>query len=203
LYARRNFGPFALISLPIFSRQLLTVWEDLRKSNGWLNRGLIWVWNGIGKETLSADLPHTIQKFLNLIIVAVIGFAAISKLVYVSHPVVVDAAVRSQFPVAAQEWAAANLPAGNLLNEYNWGGYLDWTLRNSPVFIDGRTDLFGDQIIDSWLEAVQAGPKWQEILDQWKIQWVMVYPNRPLVRALIDAGWNETYSDKQAVILVR
>ena len=57
-----------------------------------------------------------------------------------------------------------------MLNSYNWGGYFDWKLRDYPVFLDSRADLFGDEIIGQWLDVMNAREGWQGILDRWEYQ---------------------------------
>jgi len=42
------------------------------------------------------------------------------------------------YPSAAIAYLKQNLPRGNLLSQYNWGGYLIWKLPEKKVFIDGR-----------------------------------------------------------------
>jgi hypothetical protein len=43
-----------------------------------------------------------------------------------------------------------------MFNSYNWGGYLLWELPEYPVFIDGRTDLYDDELVEEWLRVVRA-----------------------------------------------
>jgi hypothetical protein len=115
----------------------------------------------------------------------------------------VDTLLKSNYPVAAVKWIDEHHPTGPMLNEYNWGGYLTWFLRDYPVFIDGRTDLYGDEIIGQWITVVQAGEGWQDILDRWKIRLILVEPGRPLANVLTDHGWKELYRDSQAVFFDR
>jgi hypothetical protein len=35
---------------------------------------------------------------------------------------------------------------GPLYNTYDWGDFISWYLPEKPVAIDGRTDLYGDEI---------------------------------------------------------
>ena len=90
-----------------------------------------------------------------------------------------------------------------MLNEYNWGGYLTWFLREYPVFVDGRTDLYGDDILGQWITVIQAGQGWQAILDKWKIRLILIEPGRPLAVVLPQAGWKMLYQDAQAIIFSR
>ena len=55
------------------------------------------------------------------------------------------------FPAHAANFAADAGLEGNLYNPYEWGGYLGWILRDAaPVFIDARTVLFEDVILERW-----------------------------------------------------
>ncbi len=71
------------------------------------------------------------------------------------------------------------------------------------VFVDGRTDLYDDEIITQWMDAYLGRPGWQEILDQWQVGWVFVERDAPIVRVLDEAGWELLYSDTLAVIYKR
>lgn len=42
------------------------------------------------------------------------------------------------YPAQAVTYLRHNLPAGNILSAYNWGGYLIWKLPGKKVFVDGR-----------------------------------------------------------------
>ncbi len=201
--ARRNFGPFALAAAPAISRALgsaaLDWWEGFRRQLPAI------------AETLAARIaasqnrppPAWLRKTLNLGLFAAISLAALVKMYAVSCPPVIDVYLSQSFPVQAVAWIETNQPPGLLFNSYNWGGYLTWQLPQYPVFIDGRTDLYNDEIIDQWLEVVNMGPGWQETLDRWKIRLVLLEPSQPVVKGLEAAGWKRYYADSQAVIYGR
>jgi len=212
LVARRNYGPYALAALPVLSRHLwlaIQAWMAREPVTGWKIRlGLVKVENGeAGEEPAkTSSLPAIrpgVMRAINLALVAFIGFAAIGKLYVTSNPILVDSYLNSSYPVKAIAWIRNNHPAGPMLNEYNWGGYLIWFLRDYQVFVDGRTDLYGDDVLGQWITAVQAGTGWQAILDKWKIRLVLIEPNKPLAVALPLAGWKLLYKDDQAVIFGR
>jgi len=50
------------------------------------------------------------------------------------------------FPVKACEAILKNHLPPPIFNPLNWGGFLIWYLPDYPVAIDGRTDLYGDEI---------------------------------------------------------
>ena len=69
--------------------------------------------------------------------------------------------------------------------------------------MDGRTDLYDDEILTQYLTVVRAQHGWNAILEQWQIQTVFIEPNAPIRELLIAVGWTVSYEDAQAVILRR
>src|SRR5215471_1022295 len=58
---------------------------------------------------------------------------------------------------------------------YDWGGYLIWKLYpSSIVFVDGRADLYGADLVRQFRAVMELRPAWQQILDEWEIQAVLV-----------------------------
>jgi len=55
--------------------------------------------------------------------------------------------VGKSFPVKACDVIRANHLSPNIFNPFNWGGFLVWYMPEYPVSIDGRTDLYGDDIV--------------------------------------------------------
>ncbi len=196
LAARRNFGPFAVVTAPVLAS---AGWEAIRR----LGRP-----PGVLARISSAagaarPLNVNVQRVMNLGIVAFLGLAGLVKLYAATQPALVEGYIRQNFPVGAVEWIRANRPPGNLLNEYAWGGYLDWSLRDYPVFLDGRTDLFGDEVIGEWLIATGAEEGWQEVLERRQVRLTLLPPGLPLERELGRAGWKLLYRDDVAVIYGR
>ena len=100
-------------------------------------------------------------------------------------------------------YLAERRPPGRLFNAYDWGGYLLWAWPEEPVFVDGRTDLYGDDILAQWLQVVRAAPGWEAVLDRWGVRVVLGKPDWPLIPALRAAGWTEIYRDAVAVVYLR
>ena len=104
------------------------------------------------------------------------------------------------FPVGAVYYLKEEKPPGRLFNAYNWGGYLTWRLPEYQVFVDGRTDLFGDEIILEWLKIVNADDMWQKSLEDWKINTILVEKKQPITKVLEANGWREVYVDNLSTI---
>ncbi|HWQ04535.1 MAG TPA: hypothetical protein VN452_04195 [Longilinea sp.] len=193
LIARRNFGPFAMVAAPILSRYFWQAVCAICDANLWLKRR-------VSGTSLNRTIPKHLSKAINLSLMALIGFIAIIKLFVVSQPQFVNVYEQTLFPVDAVSWLKENPQKGNLFNSYSWGGYLTWAYPDKKVFVDGRTDLFGDKIIGDWLTVTEASQGWQDILDQWQIGTVLVEPDRPVVKVLSENGWRLLYRDHTAVI---
>jgi hypothetical protein len=93
---------------------------------------------------------------------------------------------------------------GNMLNTYNWGGYLIWSLYpDQPVFIDGRTDLYAlnSQVLEDYVKIHWIRPGWSQVLSDYDIGYVLTERLGLLDVAMSGAsGWEQVYRDDLAVI---
>ena len=131
------------------------------------------------------------------VLAAVYTWAAVS-------PQSLRRAVAASAPVAATEYLLEHRPPGQLFNFYNFGGYLIW--RAYPtyrVFIDGRTEVYGDSVFDQYLRVEFLNPDFETTLDHYGVNTVFISAGDPL-RPLLEArGWRQVYSDSVARIYVR
>lgn len=195
LVARRNFGPFALVSGPVLAAVGWQVIERLTAGPGLpalLRSG-----------STGGVLRPGVQRLMNALIVVPLAVAGIAKLYSASSPQLINEFTAENYPVGAVEWLKANRLPGNLFNEYAWGGYLIWSLPEYPVYVDGRTDLFGDEVIGEWLQVINAQPGWQQVLERRQVRTLLIRPDPWLMGKLEEAGWVEKYGDATAVIFSR
>jgi hypothetical protein len=193
--ARRNYGPFAIVVAPLLS-ELISAFYQTRIKNALIVR------NGISTAASPAKTIHPhVNKVFNLFFFSLLAFVLIGKFAYLSNPFVINFYEEQLYPKKAVYWLANHSQRGNGLNEYAWGGYMVWQLQETPVFVDGRTDLFGDKVIIDWLNMVSGTENWQENLKKYDISWVFLEHDRPLVRLLLENGWQQVYEDRQSIIL--
>jgi hypothetical protein len=195
--AQRNIGPFAIVAMPVLSRSLWQILSQLR---------IFGYAETTGGKVSNPDEGFPVlfrpkwQRRINLTVVLLLALLAFLKVVWVTEPGSVNQQISQGFPTGARDYLKVNLPEGELFNEYNWGGYLIFNLPEYRVYVDGRTDLFGDEILLEWEQVVKGDDGWKEILAKWDIHLVLLQPDRPLVKLLADAGWELLYSDKVAVL---
>ena len=147
--------------------------------------------------------PPRPRPALNAALLAALLLLALLRGAMLWNTPALDEALREAFPVDAVAYLKAHRPPGRLFNSYNMGAYLIWALPEYPVFVDGRTDLYGDEILGQWFQVVRADPGWQRVLARWDVHTVLIEPDLPLARVLPHEGWEEVYQDKSSVILVR
>ena len=187
LLAGRNIALFALFAAPVLARHGHSALEPV-----------------IARFGRGPQIPERIARALNLVILALLLVAAAAKVSIPLSPTTNEQALEGQVPVAAVEWIRQHHPAGPLFNSYNWGGYVLWALYpDYPSFVDGRTDLFDDEILTDYLDAWRADADWGTVIDRWGLRLALLEPDAPLVGALEDAGWVQLYADGQAVVLGR
>ncbi|MGI4854132.1 MAG: hypothetical protein ACRYF4_08835 [Janthinobacterium lividum] len=115
-----------------------------------------------------------------------------------------DAAMR-QYPTPALMAAVSRLPPdSHLMNEYGWGGYLEWHQPQTPVFIDSRVDIFEyNDVLRDYLDIIHI-ENTAALLGKYHIKAVLFENKTPLVYLLRRTGdWRVTYEDANAVLLQR
>ncbi len=148
------------------------------------------------------ELPLAWRRRINTTLFLLFALAALVKILPPLSQSVNEAAIREQVPVGAVDYIRARRPPGPLFNSYNWGGYVLWALYPEYLsFVDGRTDLFDDQILTEYLDAWRATQGWQETFARWGIRTVLLERDAPLVEPLQQSGWVVLYEDSQAVVL--
>jgi hypothetical protein len=204
LLARRNFAPFAMVAAPVLSRHLPIVLESSveRIRPRWLQvKGRLPFLNSLPQ---SKPLPPGVSRALNALIIGLLALVAVVKIYLVTNPVLVDYYERRTFPVEAVTWIADNRPLGQLFNDYNWGGYLLWNLPEYPVFVDGRTDLYNDQLLEEYLRIAAGGEGALTLLDAHSVNMVLVEEGSALARLLqASQDWQRTFGDNLAAVFVR
>jgi hypothetical protein len=187
LLAGRNIAVFAVVATPVLTYHLDSVLQE----RGWVLKPL---------QTTS---PRMARLNLSLVIVVLVGAAA--KTLVVLDDKTVMPALEDVLPVKAVEFIEHEQLPQPIFNSYNWGGYLMFALPDYPVFVDGRTDLYGDDFLTNrYLQTAIGATGWRETLDDFAVNMVVVEADSGLARNLREEpGWRLDYEDALAVIFVR
>lgn len=180
----------ALLLLPLANGSITTVLSRAGNLAPWLRRRL--------DDTLAyGDRLNVIDRQLR-------GFVIVPFIV-----VAIFAAIRTssgfppdRLPVAASA-VVASLPASaRILAPDFFGGYLIYRFNGDrKVFVDGRSDFYGMDLLGRYIRLMQCTPGWTREFNRWSFTHALLPPDSPLVSALEASGWQEIHRDKTAVLL--
>jgi hypothetical protein len=173
LSAQRHMPYFALAATPYIAGGLAELW---------------WRWRPASRFAVPRPVIVGVGAGLVAMVAASVATAPFAP-------------IETQYPTAARAKLAET--SGNLLNEYDWGGYLIWRVPERQVFIDGRLFLFLPDVLTDYEEMVFMRPGWRDQLDRHAIAQVLLRPDRPLAVALRDQGWTVLAEDANSLLLQR
>jgi hypothetical protein len=159
-----------------------------------------------------ADFPasetaaHRTDAWRELAVVS----AAVALLLFLSAPFTdfsargLDRAISANYPVNAVNFLRRNPVAGPLYNNLNWGGFLMWYLPELPVAVDGRNDLYGDELDPVFYYSESAYPSYKSDPYLNESGLVILESKLPLAKVLtIDARFRLVYRDEIATVFAR
>jgi hypothetical protein len=205
LYAARNIPLFAIVAAPLLASQLAALrvepeWDGAlpqaaRAVLGWLGRR--------DRRYSGVDARARGHAWGALALAGLCVLAARQHAAGLS-PLGARIDPKRQ-PVEAVAYLKQMQPAGNVFNEFGWGGYLLHEMWPSVrVFIDGQTDFYGEALTSEYMQVGAAAPGWEAILDKYGVRWALLPSDSRLARELGgDPGWRVEYRDGFATVLVR
>jgi len=86
-----------------------------------------------------------------------------------------------------------------------WGDYLIYRLYpGTKVFIDGRSDFYGDKFGEEYLGLLDVQVGWDKTLDRYGIDTVVLAPTLALSSTLkVSRDWKVVYDDHVSVVFRR
>ncbi|HEX2142696.1 MAG TPA: hypothetical protein VHK28_10580 [Candidatus Limnocylindria bacterium] len=107
-------------------------------------------------------------------------------------------------PVEAVRWMDEHDPGDRIFNRYEWGGYIGQHRPHELVFMDGRADVYGDELLQMYVSVIGVQGDPQEVFDRYEIDHVVIPPDWDLAAWLDDSSaWQRAYTDEVAAIWVR
>jgi hypothetical protein len=118
----------------------------------------------------------------------------------------IDQDIADRFPVPAVQLLQRVDPDAHVLAEYGWGGYVIHELyaTGGRVFVDGRNDMYGQQVLEDYDSIKNADPDWQELADAYGVDAILLEPDATITRGPAEAaGWCEAFRDENQVLYLR
>jgi hypothetical protein len=108
-----------------------------------------------------------------------------------------------EFPVKAVEYVKQHNLQGPLYNDWYWGGFLTWSLPDDPVYVDSRTNVYGDQVLQRSISTWSGASDWANDPAVSNAKLVIANPDNPLTSLLrFDPRFRTAYEDSRAVVFV-
>ena len=175
LLAARNIPIFMIVAAPLVAaaiQQWLLRVPELNVA-GWL-RAAAAKFNRVADETAETE------SIAALHLVSVLGVLLVAAVVYAPHP---PKKFRAEFdpkfyPAAALATLRSD-PAARIFTNDEWGDYLICRLYPAhKVFVDGRSDFYGDDFEDKYIDVLNVKYGWEKTLSGFGVDTILMPPTR-------------------------
>ncbi|MGA2962364.1 MAG: hypothetical protein ABSD96_11880 [Candidatus Korobacteraceae bacterium] len=115
-----------------------------------------------------------------------------------------DRAISANYPVNAVNFLRRNPVPGMLYNNLNWGGFLMWYMPEYPVAVDGRNDLYGDELDRLFFNSEIAAKSYMTDPYLNEASVILLGSELPLAKILtVDPRFQLIYRDQIATVYAR
>lgn len=199
LLSARNIPIFALVVTPVLAQQWQIALAKTRPGR------LFDLYRRVSANATA--LNHSAGGWATVSVALLVLMAVLAKPNLVGgEPVVTTDVLSNRFPVAAVQFVTAHPQAvhGEMFNDYGWGGYLMLTMPAHRVFVDGRNDFYGPDLVREFSSVNTVETNWETVLHKYGVGWTILPRAHPLnVLFSLRRDWNLAYTDDVAAIYAR
>ncbi len=193
LLANRNIPLFVIVAAPVAACAVDRWLAGLphRAVAGWV-KGAAERFNRVAAEMQETE---SVGRFH---VVSAAGLALVLALIFAPRP---PAKFRAEFDPKRYPAAAlatlAQVPGAHIFSNDEWGDYLIWSLYpRQRVFVDGRSDFYGNDFDEKYLDAISVKHGWEQTLERFNVDTVLLPPDAPLTGALkLSSDWRVVFDD--------
>ena len=107
------------------------------------------------------------------------------------------------FPVKMVHAHQKEFLASRVLTTDQWADYLIYTDPRTKVFVDGRSDFYGEEIGNQYLHMYGGNWDWSKLMKQYQFNLVLLPVESPLVQLLkITPDWRVEQDNGKEILLV-
>ena len=190
--SQRNIPFFAFISVPLFTKNISVLYD---------------------KKSKKIKIPMIYLKYLIIIIFLILTLFFYHKGIPIADKGRGFARCgtgvnKSVLPVDAMEFIINNNIKGNFFNSYQFGGYLLYHgYPKIKVFIDGRADVYGEQLYRDYRKSLIFPQEFQKFTAKYNFDYIFLEydpDDKPLHDFLIKSkDWVLVYFDNTSLIYVK
>jgi len=199
LFAVRNLPIYLVVAAPIVARAL-EEWLEL------LSNAPLAAWAGRacgGFRNLAREFG-AVDALPRVYAVSAAGVVAVGALFCLPSP---PEKFRAEYdpknyPAAALGVIREAGASAKVFTDDEWGDYLIYRLHPATkVFVDGRSDFYGDTFSEKYLDLLNARYGWDQTLRNYGVDTVLLRVGAPLTAALKESRcWRPVYDDGAAIV---
>jgi hypothetical protein len=198
LFSARNIPLFAIIAAPFVAQAAYEMLGGLEyaQAAAWIGRATA------GFRTAAAEFAETDRHWrLHLPSVA----AAIVVALLVASPNATGKLKPEYDPERYPAKALSVLrsdPGSRIFTDDEWGDYLLYQLYpGHKVFVDGRSDFYGQDFEQKYRDVMQVQYNWEQSLSLYKVDTIVLSTKAALAGAIKQSGhWRTVYDDTVAIV---
>jgi len=193
LVSARNIPLFLVIALPVVAMELTTVWRRWAAASS--PKSTIAVLDDLAAQTSGRIRP--VGVWTPLFVAGILLFTPTNRWPTDFSP--------ETFPLAMLHKHADELAGSRVFTADQWADYLIYAnFPKQRVFIDGRSDFYGEEIGKAYLAMWQAEPDWRVRLNRYRFNRVLCPPDVPLAAVLRESPeWRIVDQDREAVLFAK
>jgi hypothetical protein len=194
----RNVPLFAIVVIPILARHL-SAWLG-QAPESWLLR-----YRKTCRDMSELD-RRAGGRGLTALAFAILVLVIAKPRIAGGEPVIATGPLTNRFPVAAANFLRQHPGAvsGEMFNDYGWGGYLMLVIPDRKVFVDGRNDFYGADLIQDFVDVNKVHPDWDAVLRRYGVGWTILPRDHPLnILLALHTDWSAAYTDEVTAIYTR
>jgi hypothetical protein len=201
------FGFLGLATLACFTSRGI-IWFGLMMAPVVAENGrAIWVHLHKDQKTITSNQGRTV---VNWMFMGVILALALITLPWFKEQLPMPEAkaglISSETPVQATAYLIENRPPGNIFHAMSFGSYLIWAAQPEyRVFVDGRIELYPQDVWLDYLEISNAVGDWEGKLEAYGVHTLLISwsEQADLVNAALASDrWVQVFEDNTALVFV-
>jgi hypothetical protein len=198
LLAGRNVPIFMLLAAPVAAKHVCELLALVQASPAadWAKRLV----TSFGR--LAVDVDET-DRIPRVYLTSVLALALVAAIIYAPRPPEKFRAEYDpkRYPAKALQFLGGPGIQNRIFTDDEWGDYLLYTLYPTKVFIDGRSDMYGDKFCLNFIDIVNVKWDWEQSLAKYKVDTILLPTSAALAGALKESrNWQVVYDDHVAVV---
>ena len=201
LLSARNIPVFAIVTAPFIAQALEEMFGGLERARiaEWV-RHCVDAFRNVGMEFAEMDRPWR----MHAVSAAAIGVVAL----LLASPNATGKLKPEYDPKHYPSKALAVLradPDSRIFTDDEWGDYLIYQLYpGHKVFVDGRSDFYGQDFEQKYLDVMNVKYDWEQSLEQYNVDTIVLSTTTALASAIKQSGhWRAVYDDTVAIVFRR